>query len=438
MGLRKDYQKALELIDTQREAISNQGNIIKNQEKIISLLNKRVGELEEIVKEKTKPSFVKKDVEEEPKKTGQKEGHIGYARHIPERIDEVKEHKLDKCPICGEPVSDTQEIRERVVEDIEQPKTKNTKHIIHRCYCKKCDKIVEPEIEEALPNARFGLKLMLLVLILKLDCRIPSNKVTSILSSVFGVKISDGEIYNILRQLSEAFGDYYSEIEKRIKEALIKNIDETSWRINGKNYWLWIFINKEIALYVVRKKRSSKVPIEILGNQEGKIIIEDRFSAYNKFAKVSGCEQQICWAHLLRNSKDLAEHYIEAKYIHRRMKYIYEKAKEGERKEKLLHWMDLIASRDYRSTEVFKFVKSVCRNHRENLFRFVDNPEIDSTNNRAERGLRHAVVIRKISNGSRSEDGAEITVRLLSILQTMKLQEVNPFNGAMDLLQKGK
>ena len=279
---------------------------------------------------------------------------------------------------------------------------------------------------------------MLLVLILKLDCRIPSNKVTSILSSVFGVKISDGEIYNILRQLSEAFGDYYSEIEKRIKEALIKNIDETSWRINGKNYWLWIFINKEIALYVVRKKRSSKVPIEILGNQEGKIIIEDRFSAYNKFAKVSGCEQQICWAHLLRNSKDLAEHYIEAKYIHRRMKYIYEKAKEGERKEKLLHWMDLIASRDYRSTEVFKFVKSVCRNHRENLFRFVDNPEIDSTNNRAERGLRHAVVIRKISNGSRSEDGAEITARLLSILQTMKLQEVNPFNGAMDLLQKGK
>ena len=402
---------------------------------------RRISELEKensFLKEKSKPSFVKKDVKEEPKQSGQKEGHIGYSRHIAERIDEVKEHKLDRCPICGEPLSDTQEIRERIIEDIEQPKTKNTKHIIHRCYCKKCDKIVEPEIEDALPNARFGLKLMLLVLILKLDCRIPSNKVTSILSSVFGVKISDGEIYNILRQLSEAFGDYYSELEKRIKEALIKNIDETSWRINGKNYWLWLFINKEIALFIVDRKRSSKVPIKILGNQKGKIIIEDRFSAYNKFAEVSGCEQQICWAHLLRNSKDLAEHYAEAKYIHKRMKYVYEKAKEGEKKEKLLHWMDLIASRTYRSTEVFKFVKSVCRNHRENLFKFVDNPKIDSTNNRAERGLRHAVVIRKISNGSRSEDGAEVTARLLSVLQTMKLQEVNPFNGAMDLLQKAK
>jgi transposase/transposase-like protein len=399
---------------------------------------KRIEELEELVKEKNKPSFVKEDVKEEPKKTGQKEGHEGYSRHIPERIDEIKEHKLDKCPICGGIVSDTQEIRERVIEDIEQPRIKNTKHLIHRCYCKNCNKIVEPEFYDALPNARFGLKLMLLILILKLDCRIPSNKVTSILSSVFEIKISDGEIYNILRQLSEAFGDYYSKLVKRIKEALIKNIDETSWRVNGKNNWLWLFINKEVALYVVDRKRNSKVPIKILGNQEGKIIIEDRFSAYNELSKVSGCKQQICWAHLLRNSKDLAEHYREAKYIHKRMKYIYEKAKEGEEKEKLLHWMDLIASRAYRSAEVFKFVKSVCRTHRENLFRFVENPEIDSTNNRAERGLRHAVVIRKISNGSRSEDGAEITARLLSVMQSMKLQEVNPFNGAMDLLQKGK
>lgn len=412
--------------------------IIHEQAIEIIRLQKRIEELEGKHKENSKPDFIKEDVKEQSNKTGQKEGHKGYSRHIPERIDEIKEHKLDACPICGEPVSDTQEVRERIVEDIEQPKIKNTKHIIHRCYCKNCNKIVEPEINDALPNARFGLKLMLLVLILKLDCRIPSNKVTSILSSVFGVKISDGEIYNILRQLSEAFGEYYFELKKRIKEALIKNIDETSWRINGKNNWLWLFINKEIALYVVDRKRSSEVPIKILGNQEGRIIIEDRFSAYNGLARVSGCKQQLCWAHLLRNSKDLAEHYREAKYIHKRMKYIYKKAKDGEKKEKLLQWIDLIALRTYRSTEVFKFVKSICRTHRENLFRFVDNPEIDSTNNRAERGLRHAVVIRKISNGSRSEDGANITCKLLSVMQSLKLQEVNPFTGMMDLLQKGK
>src|SRR4030043_1138798 len=248
----------------------------------IKALEKRIDELEGIVKEKSKPSFIKENVKEEPKISGQKEGHVGYSRHVPERIDEVKEHKLDRCPNCGGVVSDTQEIRERVITDIPETRAKNTKHRFHRCYCKNCDKIVEPKFYDALPNARLGLKLMILILILKLDCRVPSNKITSILDSVFGVKISDGEIYNILKQLSEAFGDYYDELVRKIKEALAKHIDDTSWRVNGKNYWLWIFINKEVALFIIRKKRSSKVPIEILENQEGKCVISDRFSAYNE------------------------------------------------------------------------------------------------------------------------------------------------------------
>jgi len=433
MGLKKAMKMNL-----RKRVIELEDKLMQTQNALNKAL-KRIEELENLIKEKSKPHFVKADIQEEPKQSGQKEGHIGYSRHIPERIDEVKEHKLEECPICGEPVSDTQEIRERIIEDIEQPKTKNTKHLVHRCYCKNCNKIVEPEIDEALPNARFGLRLMLLIMILKLDSRIPSNKIISLLDSVFHIKISDGEIYSILNQLSKAFGDYYDELVIKIKESLTKNIDETSWRINGKNYWLWIFINKELALYVVRKRRSSKVPIEILKNQEGKTIISDRYSAYNELAKESGCEQQVCWTHLLRNSKDLAEHYAEAKYIHKRMKLVYRKAKENNiSKEELLNWIDLIASRMYKHTEVYKFVKSVCKNHREDLFRFVDNPQIDSTNNRAERGLRHVVIIRKISNGSRSEKGAKITCRLLSVLQTAKLQSKDYIGFMGNLLQTTK
>ena len=424
MGLKKRIKELEEELRATKEALN--------------LALKRIEELEKIVKEKSKPSFVKEDIKSYHHKTGQKEGHEGVSRETPEKIDEVKRWDVKECPDCGTKLSKIQRKRRRYITDIEV-KTINTEHIICGRYCKNCNKIVEPKVTDALPNARFGLRLMMLVLILKLDCRIPSNKVTSLLSSVFGIKISDGEIYNILKQLSEALGDYYSELEKRIKETLVKNIDETSWRINGKNYWLWIFINKEAALYVVRKRRSSKVPIEILGNQEGKTIISDRYSAYNELAKESGCEQQVCWTHLLRNSKDLAEHYSEAKYIHKRMKYIYRKAKENKiSKEDLLNWIDLIASRKYRSIEVYKFVKSVCKNHREDLFRFVDNPQIDSTNNLAERGIRTGVVIRKISGGRRSENGAEITGRLLSVLQTAKLQSDNPLGFITNLLQRTK
>ena len=430
MGLKKRVKELeRELIEVKEEN--------KFLKQTIKAFEKRIEELEGIIKEKSVPAFVKKDIKEEPKKSGQKEGHEGCSRNKPERIDEVVEHKLEICPICGEPVSDTQEIRERITEDIEEPKTKNTKHLIHRCYCKNCNKLVEPEIYTALPNSRFGLRLMILVLILKLDCRIPSNKVTSILDSVFGLKISDGEVYNILKQLSEAFGDYHEKLVRKIKEALGKHIDETSWRINGKNYWLWIFINNEVALFVVRKKRSSKVPIEILGNQEGKFVTSDRLPAYDELAKKSGCKQQICWTHILRNAREEKEKNPEAKYVYERFSYIFGKSKKKNvSNKKLLHWIDLIAGRDYQGWKIYKLVKSVCVKHKEDLFRFRNNPEIGATNNLAERGLRHAVIIRKISNGSRSEEGAETTAKLLSVLQTIKLQTNNPYEGLLNLLQK--
>ena len=399
-------------------------------------LRKRLEELEG-KKEKEKPDFIRDPVDTIPKKTGQKKGHEGYSRYIPERIDEVKPLDREDCPNCGGKLSGIQDVRSRVVTDMEIS-VKNTQYVIHRRYCKNCGKIVEPEVTDALPNARFGLRLMLLIMLMKIGLRMPSQNIVDFLRS-FSLEISDGEIYGILEQLKKAFGDYYNTLVMKMREAAHKHIDETSWRIDGKNYWLWDFINKEVALYVIEKKRSSKVPIEILGNQEGKFATTDRFSVYNVLVNETGCLQQVCWTHLLKNSKDLAEHYSEARYIHKRFKYIFRKAKEGKiSKEKLLHWIDLISSRTYKSSEVYKFVKSACRNHREDLFRFVDNPKVEPTNNLAERGLRHAVIMRKISGGSRSNKGADTTAKLLSVIQTVKMQEGNVLNNMMDILQKAK
>jgi len=422
MGLKKRILQLEEELRQTKEALQN--------------ALKRIEELEGIVREKNKPAFVKENIKEEPKKSGQKNGHAGYSRHIPERIDYVKEHNPDKCPDCSGELSEIQEIRERVITDIEI-KIVNTKHIIYRKYCKTEGKMVEEQISDALPNARFSLRLMLFIMLMKIGIRIPSNKITEFFG-ILGLKISDGEIYCILNQLKESFGSYYETLVKKMQEASAKHIDETSWRIDGKNNWLWIFINKEAALYVIERQRSSTVPKKVLGNQKDKFITTDRFSAYNQLVEDTNCLQQVCWTHLLRNSKDLAKHYSEAKYIHKRIKFIYKKAKEGEKKEKLLRWIDLISNRKYHGTEVPKFVKSICRKHREDLFRFVDNPEVEPTNNLAERGLRHAVVMRKISGGSRSNRGAETTAKLLSALQTIKMQEGNVIENMVNLLQNTK
>lgn len=405
----------------------------------IIALTRRVDELEALVNEKSKPVFIKDEVKEEPKTSGQKKWHEGYSRYIPERIDEIKPLDSEECKDCGRKLSGIQNVRSRVVTEIEM-KVKNTQYIIHGRYCKNCGKIIEPDVIDALPNARFGLKLMLLILIMKIELRMPSNKITEFLQ-LFGLEISDGEIYNILNKLKGAYGDYYETLIEKIKKANVKNIDETSWRINGENNWLWIFINKEVALFVINKRRSSKVPIETLGNQKGKFGVTDRFSGYNILVEETGILQQVCWAHLMRNTKDLAKFYPEAKYVHKRFKYIYAKAKEGKTSvEKLLHWIDLVRERgrSFKSMNTKKFLRSVCVNHRDDLFRFVENPEIESTNNRAESGLRPAVVIKKVSGGSRSVEGADTTAKLLSIMQTIKMQEGNMIDNFTNLLHKGK
>jgi len=431
----------------------NKDQRIKELEEEVKILRKENGELRaaffqlkerlDALEKKETPSFIKEDVAHRHKKTGQKEGHEGYTRHIPERVDFVKKAAIHKCPECNSGLSKIQKIRERYVEDIPEVRTIITKYEIERRYCKHCKKIVEPEIKEALPNARFGLRLMLLIAFLKLGMRLPSKKINELMATTYNLRISDGEIYKILEQLSYAFGQHYKELEKKMREAAVKHIDETSWRIDGENNWLWIFINKEIALYVVNKNRNSKVPIKVLGDQEGKIVVSDRHSAYTKLSKVTNCKQQLCWAHIVRNADGLAEDFDEAKYVHQRLKRIYKKAMSfnhqatAEQVEILKNKIDALTRKMYKHTKVDKFVKEL-RKNRENLFRFACKPEVESTNNRAERGLRHAVVIRKISNGSRSKKGAEITCNLLSVMETMKLQDQNPVTGMMNLLQNSK
>jgi len=388
------------------------------------------------------PDFVKGPVKHRHKKNGQKKGHNGYSRRIPERVDFVKPMIIEKCPHCGNELSDVQEIRKRYVEDLpEVTNTIVTEYQIERRYCKHCKKMVEPEIPDALPNARFGLRLMLLVVFLKVGLGLPVEKIVFLLKVQYNLNVSKGGIIRILGQVADAFGTYYKELERRIRDARVKHSDETGWRIDGKNHWLWILINKEVALYIIRRRRNYEVPAKVLGNQEGKVVISDRLPAYNNLEKHTACLQQKCWVHILRNSRDLAEHYQEAKMIHRELKSIYRKARSyyhqanEEQVAKLLRRIDRIAQTGFEHSEVWKFVKSVCVAHRENLFRFVVDPEIDGDNNLAERGIRKAVIIRKISNGNRSKNGARILEVLLSTIETLKLQGKNPIEGMKNIVQ---
>lgn len=439
MELKKRIKELEEALEKALRRIEELESVIEENK----LLKKRIEEFEGKLKEKNKPDFIKENINHRHKKNGQKNGHKGYSRHIPERIDVVEEHKLERCPECGGTnLSKVQEIRERVVTDIREPQEPiNTKHKSERKYCRDCKKIVEMPVLDALPNARFGLRLMLFVLFLKIAMAMPVEKIRELLENQYKLSLSGGEIICMLKQLAREFGPYYEELKQKIREAKVRYIDETGRRINGKNHMIWAFITKEVALYVVRKSRGHKVPLKILGKNCEGVNVNDRLSAYYVLIKKTKCAMQICWSHLLRKSKDLAKGFEEGKIIHRRLKSIFKSAKalnhRGTEKdvEKLLKRVENIRKIRFKSITCGKFIRNLWSRDKDNLFRFVTDPEIEATSNRVERALRHDVVIRKISGGNRSKLGAKIHECLLSIVQTYRLQNKNILTDGLSYLQ---
>jgi transposase len=386
-----------------------------------------------VEEKKELPDFVKEDIKKEKKTPGQKKGHKSYFRIIPERIDFIKPLIINLCPDCNGELSETQEIRKRTIIDIPlTTKTINTQYEIHRKYCKGCKKIVEPEVPNALPNSPFGLNLMLFVVFLKIGMALPFNKIQQLLETIYDLKVSQGGLVNILAQIKREFGDYYKNLERKMKRARTKHADESGWRVDGINHYIWLFINKEVALYKVRKGRGSEVPLEVLGRQKNKVLNCDGFSAYTKLAKLTQIVLQLCWFHILKNSKKLKKNYPEeAETIHEKLKNLFALAKSyehnatDEQVEKLkdgIHWL---AYPFYEHQEVKGFLNTLLTRI-DDLFRFTQDKGIVGDNNIAERGLRKAVIIRKISNGSRSDKGAGILEVLLSVVETARLQKQNP------------
>lgn len=375
---------------------------------------------------------------------GAQQGHKAYFRHVPERFDRIKALIPKRCPHCNTLLPrQTREVRSRFLIDIKLvSKVITTKYEIHRKYCPCCKKLVEKPLKDALPYSRFGLCLMLLAMYLRLGLRLPGNKVVRYFHDMYGLSISEGEIVSILRKLVIAYGDYYAHLEKLVKLARVKYSDTTSWRINGRNYVAWVFIAVGVVLYKIRKSNGHKAGLTFLNKQRGNVLVVDRLSAMRLFAKKAGFLLQLCWAHILQDSKNLAESFgSEGRYVHRKLKSLYEQATSLDHQgtlemvEQFKAEIYMLTLRHYQHSTIRKFVNNLYYRDVNDLFRFITDPSIDPTNNISERELRALVIIRKISNGSRSIRGAYATAMLLSIIQTLSFKKENVLQGLHAILK---
>jgi len=378
-------------------------------------------------------------VDKTPKKIGAQKNHKPQFRKKTSVIDHLEIIDIDRCPDCGcDCLSRTHEERERCVEDIPIQITVTTRYIIRRRYCRNCKKMVEGRISDALPHARIGIRAMLAVVWLKVGLRLTVSAIPQVLQKFCGLKISEGEVVNICNQVTAALGPYYNELLEEVRTAEARYMDETSWREQGKTIWMWAFVTKGVTLYKIAQSRGHEVPLEVLGPNPSGVDIHDRFGAYNVLAQKTGNRpEQLCWFHLLGDSKELAQFCgEEGKQIHSEMKSILKRAKSFENNgrsedvEKLVQEIESLFDRKYVTTKCQKFAKKMLK-ERDKLFVFVTNPNVEATNNRAERAVRPYVVLRKVSGGTKSPQGTKNVEVLASAIQTCRL------NGT-DLVEKGR
>lgn len=368
---------------------------------------------------------------QESKKLGPPVGHKGMSRKKPDRVDRTVVLKLDACPYCDGEISELEQTRERYTEDIVPLTLFVTRYIIKQGYCKKCGKIVYPEVPEVIDNCHFGLHFLLYITYLRYVMNLPDNKITTLLNDIYDAKVSEGTIVEYLKRAAQIFGDEYERIKEQMKELKNCHYDDTGQRVNGMNRWLWIFISNEVMLYYTSKSRSKKVVVEILGDDYDGVTVQDFYPSYDQ---APGLKQK-CWSHLITDARDLAEKKKpppDAKEFHEGLQRIYKDAKEAVKQlsteeersnvyDVFVDRLKIFATKGWQHYDVKRLAKRALKYSGE-LFTFILMPGVEPTNNCAERALRPCVVQNKIWGCHRTDAGAKNRDILMSVIGTMKLQ----------------
>lgn len=383
-----------------------------------------------------------------PKKKGGLFGHIGWFRKKPKKIDKIEEVKLSSCPECGaKDITECGKIDEHIQEDIILPRVETTLYRHYHYYCKRCRKVVSSKGRNELKNSYIGPKAKAFAAFLRYGIKVSERDVKILFEKAFNLKIVASSIAGFRYQLKRAGSPLYHRLMESLKQGPFIHADETGWKVDGNNRWLWKFSNKKISVSHIDQSRGQKVVEKIIGATYAGTLISDFLSAYNKIAAKN---KQRCLVHILRDLDKVKEYWHDdaevLRYI-KRLKEIFEGAiaLQGEYKNK--HWdKSYCAKRENLKNSLKDFAfpnpnKKILKRFAKRLERYKDEvltflyeKNIDYHNNHAEQQIRPDVIFRKITFGNRSDNGAQYHSVIMSILQTAKLNGFDPIGTFKDIL----
>jgi hypothetical protein len=263
--------------------------------------------------------------------------------------------------------------------------------------------------------------------------------------------IATSSITGFKGKLKEKALPLYGQLLESLKQSPFIHADETGWRLDGKNHWLWKFSNKSICYSHIDKGRGQKVVEDVLGKSYDGVLISDFLSAYNKIKTKA---KQRCLVHILRDLKKVAEYWHNDKEVlgyYKRLKKILEDAISLYKEYLGKEWDERYYTKRARLNDslrdfsfpnpnkrILKRFANRLERHKGEMLTFLYVKGIDPHNNHAEQQIRPDVIFRKITFGNRSLTGAENHSVLMTILQTAKLNSMDPIKTLEDILLAGK
>jgi transposase len=421
--------------------------LILEQAAAIAALRAKVEELTRSGKRQAAP-FSKGTRARAPRRPGRKPGQGMFKRREAPAPEQLSEPPVEvpveqpACPACGGGLA-FDHVEEASITDLPEvirPRVRLFRVAVHRCEgCGATARGRHPDLAADQRGAtahRLGPRLLAAAHHVHYRLGVPVRKLPELFRALAGASFTQAAITrDALKKAAEAVGAKYAGLCDSIRDSAWRHTDDTGWREAGSPRWLMAFVTDAATVYQIRRRhRNEEVREQIPADYKG-AMISDRGTTYDA-AELSAIKRQVRLAHVLRSIAEATEEKsgparrfgMELKALLKRALALWHERRAGPptadyagrvRRTKLditWHLRDRrLADRDNQ-----RLLDGLGRcNDAGSLVRFLDDPSIEPTNNRAERALRPAVIARKVSHCTKNARGTRAFEAWTSVLTTL-------------------
>jgi transposase len=382
--------------------------------------------------------------ERKKRRHGPPVGHVKHERKFVAQPDHLVEVKPQVCSHCQADLSKAATVLVDVNQISELPEAKaeviEVRQYTAACPCCGQEQIGEPPAGLEM-NRTFGVRLEGTVVYYRQEQHMSYVRTKSALRDLHGVEISQGGIDQIMQRSGKKAIEQAGSIQAEIQRSAVVHSDETGSRLDGQNWWQWVFCSASAVFHVIRFDRSVDVIQDVMAGHEVDVWVSDCYSAQMKSpARL----RQLCLAHQLRNLQAVVDRYP-ASFWPKAMQALFRSAVHlyNQRDhlsppefqmqlQRLEHICDWLLERSLEQPEAKRLSKRYHK-YRNCLFVFLQRTDVSPTNNVSERNLRPSVVHRKVIGCFRSGWGAQAHAALASVIGTAALKGVSSFDAIQNL-----